>query len=319
MKKLATPRSLTWIFAAALLMLASGVRADEPPMAPAKLYAKENLIAWCIVPFDATHRGPDERAKMMKRLGFTKFAYDWRDEHIPTFDAEIAALRREGVELVAWWFPPELNDVAKEILTTLRRNELKIQLWVALGDPAPQSPDQAAKVAAAANVLRPIIEAAAAQGCTVGLYNHGGWFGEPENELAVLDKLKLPNVGLVYNLHHGHEHVARLPQLLEKTKPHLYAININGMDRDGERRGRKILPVGQGELDLELLRAINQSGYRGPIGILGHTQDDAELRLRDNLDGLAWLVNQLEGRPSGKRPTPRTPMPAAIPLPEGRS
>jgi hypothetical protein len=96
-------------------------------------------------------------------------------------------------------------------------------------------------------------------------------------------------------------------------KPHLYAINMNGMDRDGERRGRKILPVGQGELDLELLRAIQQSGYRGPIGILGHAQDDAELRLRDNLDGLAWLVNQLEGRPPVKRPTPHTPMPERTP------
>jgi sugar phosphate isomerase/epimerase len=246
---------------------------------------------------------------MIKKLGFTKFAYDWRDEHIPTFDDEIAALRRERVELIAWWFPPELNDTAKKILATLKRHELKVQLWVALGDPAPPSTDQSAKVAAAANILRPIAKAAAGQGCTVGLYNHGGWCGEPENQLAILDELKLPNVGLVYNLHHGHDHVARLPRLLEKMKPYLLTININGMDRDGEHRRRKILPVGQGELDLELLRTIQQSGYSGPIGILGHTQDDAELRLRDNLDGLAWLVNQLEGFPASLRPTPRTPMP----------
>ena len=56
-----------------------------------------------------------------------------------------------------------------------------------------------------------------------------------------------------------------------------------------------------------LLKIIAESGYQGPIGILGHTQDDAEQRLQDNLDGLAWLVKQLEGKEPGPRPKPRTP------------
>ena len=90
---------------------------------------------------------------------------------------------------------------------------------------------------------------------------------------------------------------------------YLYALNINGMDADAEKHGRKILPLGQGALDLELLRTIVESGYRGRIGILGHTQDDAEARLRDNLDGLDWLVAQLKGKPASPNPTPRTPVP----------
>src|SRR5262249_34613735 len=36
---------------------------------------------------------------------------------------------------------------------------------------------------------------------------------------------------------------------------------------------------------------------------------DAEQRLRDNLDGLDWLVPQLEGQLPGPRPQPRTPIP----------
>ena len=79
------------------------------------------------------------------------------------------------------------------------------------------------------------------------------------------------------------------------------------MDPDGDRVGRKILPLGQGERDLELLRTIRSSGYDGPIGILGHTDDDAEQRLADNLDGLDWLVAQLDGRPRRARPRPRGP------------
>lgn len=284
-----------------------GVVAAPPD--DSRLFARENLVAWCIVPFDAKQRGPDQRAAMLKQLGFTKFAYDWRDEHLPTFDAELAALAREGIELTACWFPAELNELARHILTSLKRRDVRTQLWITMGDPARATSGQSAKVAAAVAALRPVVDAAAAQNCSVGLYNHGGWFGEPENQLAIIAALGSANVGIVYNLHHGHDDLNRLPALLKLMKPHLYAVNLNGMDRDGDRRGRKILPIGQGERDLEVLRTIQASGYRGPIGVLGHTNDDAEARLVDNLDGLAWLVKQLDGADAGGRPTPRTSIP----------
>ena len=51
-----------------------------------RLFAPDNLMAWCIVPFDAKKRGPEERAEMLKTLGLRRFAYDWRDEHLPTLD-----------------------------------------------------------------------------------------------------------------------------------------------------------------------------------------------------------------------------------------
>src|SRR5262249_48219385 len=189
-------------------------------------FAQDNLVAWCIVPFDAKKRGPDERAAMLKRLGFTKFAYDYRAEHIPTFDAEIAALQKQGIELTAWWFPQTLNAEAGEILDVLARHQLKTQLWVMGGGAATKSAaEQAARIKSEAARIRPIAEEAAKLGCTVALYNHGGWFGEPENQLAILDELKLGNVGLVYNLHHGHDHLDRFPELLHRIMPHLWCLN----------------------------------------------------------------------------------------------
>ena len=89
-------------------------------------------------------------------------------------------------------------------------------------------------------------------------------------------------------------------------KPYLLALNINGMDRDGEKKGRQILPVGQGEFDLALLKIIQTGGWKGPIGILCHAQVDAEQRLLDNLDGLDWLKTQLVGSDAGTRPKPRS-------------
>jgi putative heme-binding domain-containing protein len=277
------------------------------------LFNRDNLTAWCIVPFDSKKRGPQERAAMLKRLGFRRFAYDWRAEHIPTFDAELDVLEKAGIHLEAVWFPATLDADARQILDALGRHKVRTQLWVTMGDTMPQAKTQSAKVEAAARALQPIAAEAAKIGCKVALYNHGGWFGEPENQIAIIENLKRSDVGIVYNLHHGHDQVDRLAALLKKMGPHLYMINLNGMDRGGDRVGRKILPLGQGELDLELLKVIRDSGYVGPIGILGHTMNDAEDQLRDNLDGLDWLLAQLEGKPAGPKPKPRTPVPQAIP------
>ena len=293
------------VFLLQLVLLAPFGRAAE-----FHLFARTNLVAWCIVPFDSKKRGPEERAAMMDRLGLRHFAYDYRAEHIPTFDAEIEACRRHGVSLDAWWFPGELNDEARLILNVLKRHNLKAQLWIMGGGNPTKSPEeQRARVEAEAKRLRPIAEAADQIGCTIGLYNHGNWFGEPENQIEIIERLRrdgVRNVGIVYNLHHGHDHLDRFAALLQKVKPHLLALNLNGMTKGGDRAGIKILPLGQGDLDLSLLRVIRDSGWHGPIGILNHTDEDAEARLLDNLDGLDWLVAQLDGKPAGPKPKPRS-------------
>ena len=287
--------------------------------AATQLFERNNLIAWCIVPFDSKKRGPEERAVMLQKLGFKHFAYDWRTEHISTFDAEVEALDRHGIGLDAFWVAPgELNRESRIILDLLKRHGKKAQLWVLLdlGNDRVQGAEQERRVKAAAEKLRPLAEEAGKIGCSLALYNHGGWFGEPENQIAIIERLKgqgVTNLGIVYNLHHGHDHLDRFAEVLTKLMPYLAALNINGMDPGGDRAGRKILPLGQGSRDLELLRTIAASGYKGPIGILGHTQDDAEERLKDNLDGLDWLVPQLDGHPAGKRPSRALPCPLQLP------
>ena len=268
-------------------------------------------MAWCIVPFDGQKRGPEDRAAMLEKLGFKHFAYDYRAEHIPTWDDELDALKRHGISLDAWWFPTTLNDEAKKTLELFQRHGVHPQLWVTGGGAPTKSPEeQAQRIETEAKRIRPIAEAAAQAGCTVGLYNHEQWFGEPENQLAILERLErdgVKNVGLVYNFHHGHSHLDRFPVLLEKIEaaPPL-AINLNGMFREGNKLGRQIVPIGQGDLDLQLLRLIRDSGWRGPIGILNHTGEDAELRLQDNLDGLAWLAALLDGKRTAPQPVPRS-------------
>jgi len=246
------------------------------------------LVAWCIVPFDAKKRGPEERAAMLEKIGITKIAYDWRDEHIPTFDKEVECLKARKIELLAWWFPNKMTRTAKKIFEVLKRHDQHPQLWTVLGQPTGTTQEE--KVANAVKAIRPVAEAAEAAGLKLGLYNHGGWCGEPENQVAIIKALNQPNVGMVYNFHHGHDHAARFPELFKLMQPHLIALNINGMAKDGERIGKKILPVGSGEDDLAMLKTVQVSGWRGPIGVLCHRTDaDAETVLLENMNGLKNL------------------------------
>ena len=251
------------------------------------VFSKDNLVAWCIVPFDAKQRGPKERAEMLSRLGIKRIAYDWRDQHVPEWDEELTQYEAHGIELVGFWAP----NRHKEILELFKRHGVRSQLWLMGQDPKADS--QAQRVEQAAAAVAPVAKLAKEYGCTVGLYNHGGWFGEPENQVAIIEHLRkggVDNVGIVYNLHHGHEHVARFPELLKLMKPHLYCLTVNGM-RQG---GPKILTVGQGDNDRALLDAIRQSGYAGPIAILNHREEvDAEQGLRENIDGIKGLLPQL--------------------------
>src|SRR5215211_2269729 len=115
-----------------VLSLAMMVDAQSSASSPPGLFARENLVAWCIVPFDAKRRTPEARVEMLKRLGFKNYAYDWRDEHLPTFEGEIIALKKNDIDLTAVWFPASLNADAKTILSALNKHKVKTQLWVTM-------------------------------------------------------------------------------------------------------------------------------------------------------------------------------------------
>jgi hypothetical protein len=66
------------------------------------------------------------------------------------------------------------------------------------------------------------------------------------------------------------------------------------MEIDGERVGKKILPIGQGSQDKQVLKLIGQMNFDGPVGILNHTDLDARVRLQENLDGLSEQVQGLK-------------------------
>ncbi len=239
---------------------------------------------------------------MVKRLGLTRVAYDWRDNHVASFEDEIIEYKKHGIEYFAFWgeHPKAFELFAKY--------DLHPQVWQTA--PSPDGPTTEARVAASVKQLLPLVRSTAKMKCKLGLYNHGGWGGEPDNLVAVCkalrDRHQANHVGIVYNLHHGHDHIHDFAKALAAMQPYLLCLNLNGMTTHGDKTGKKILPLGAGEHDAAMLKSIRDSKYDGPLGIIGHTNDDVEQRLQDNLDGLDWLLPQLDGRDPGPRPRYRT-------------
>ena len=247
-------------------------------------FAKDKLVAWCIVPFDAKKRGPAQRAQMLKRLGLKRVAYDWRAQHVKEFEEEILQYKKHGLEFFAFWSAHE------EAFTLFEKYKLHPQIWRTL--PSPKADTQEARVEAAAKAMLPLVERTKKLGCKLGLYNHGGWGGEPANLVAVCQYLrehhKAKHVGIIYNLHHGHGHISDFEKSFKLMQPYLHCLNLNGMNEGAQP---KILSLGRGQHEAAMVVTIRKSGYSGPIGILDHRNDtDTEIALKENLEGLKKIL-----------------------------
>lgn len=279
-----------------IMILMTGCNAPLQKGSP-DIFARENLVAWCIVPFDASERSPEQRAKMLNELGITRFAYDYRDNNLPSFREEIGVLKEHEIELSAvWlWLDPKgediLGDAGRSVLQSLEETGTRTEIWVSFPEHVFQglSDDQA--LGKGVEILKQVLLKVEALGCSLALYNHGDWFGEPENQLRIIAAMEAPQVSLVYNFHHGHHQVEGFSELMELILPHLSTININGMKVDGP----KIITLGAGDRELEMLKIIASSGFKGPIGILGHTEgEDIRLVLERNLKGLDKLSSLIQ-------------------------
>lgn len=288
------PFSLLALSLVSVLVGRSRTDAEQPSQA-SELFHRSNLVAWCIVPFDANKRTPAERAEMVKRLGLRRVAYDWRAEHVATFEQEIEQYKKHDIEFFAFW---SWHDAIEPLI---RKHNIQPQIWITVPSPNEGSPSE--KVSAAAGSLLPLVEKTRQNRLKLGLYNHGGWGGEPSNMVAVCQYLRMhhqaDHVGIVYNFHHGHQHISDFPHALEQMAPYLLCLNLNGMADPESDNGitNKILPIGSGKHEAQMIRELIQQGYSGPIGILDHRDElDAEQSLRQNLDGLERLVQ--EDRPA---------------------
>ena len=308
----------------ALLLALVIVRAESAAaQAPYNLWAHSNLVATTVNHFDVKKRNPDERAKMLKSLGIAKFAYNWREPDVPKFDEEIAALKRNGIELRGWMLYGADNPHTKTILEAFKRYNVRPYFWVYYGGeskkaqdtfPSPEKHEQ--RLNAETDKLEALAKLASPYDVKVLLYNHNGWWGMVENQLALIERLRqrgVTGVGLVYNFTHArdevHDDSKIFATLWPKMKPYVAQVNITGMNIDDVT---KIKYPSQGDGEVEMMRIIQDSGWRGTIGIPaergGEDVNDAAETLKNYIVGIDWIAAELK-QPGSGGPRPFSPAP----------
>lgn len=288
---------LTFTFLIIALLLLSGCSIKENSSSMNNhLFQKENLLAWCVIPYDNQNRSPSERAGMLTELGFTKFAYDWRDHHLPDFPEEINVLEGHEIELsAAWlWVDERASDGLlpehDKIFDALESSGTSTQIWVGMHDNFYVGLSDEQKLAKVSGIISEIHQRAQISGSTVALYNHGGWASEPENQVRIIKATGRDDIGIVFNFHHGHKHIDRFDEVLDTILPWLVTVNLNGMEKEGAH----ILDIGKGDYEKEMIRTLLNSGFAGNIGIIGHTEgEDVRVVLQRNLDGLQKILDEL--------------------------
>lgn len=254
----------------------------------------ENIYPWCIVAFDSIERTPTQRIDMLKEMGFVKYAYDWRDKHLDEMESELELAKENDIEVISVWLwlnakrdsLGNLSPSNDRIFESLKKLELKTTLWLSFSNNFFEGLSQEQSMSLAIEMIKFINIRSEEIGCEIALYNHRGWFGDPNNQVEIIKALPQYNLSIVYNFHHAHQYLEDFPQIAKKIEPYLSSVNLNGIRKEGP----KILPIGEGNYEIEMIKLLINEGFEGPWGILGHVEnDDVKKVLEKNLEGLNSL------------------------------
>lgn len=262
----------------------------------------DEVVPWCIVDFDSLDRSPEERIAMLKEMGFTKYGYEWSERHLADMVEEFKLANENNIEItsVFLWLnakrdsPGKLSPQNQEMLKNLKEVEYKPKIWLSFNNNFFEDLNQEQSLELSVEMIKFIKMKADEVGCKLALYNHHGWFGNPHNQVEIIEELKQDSLTLVYNFHHAHEYIDEFPEIVKKIRPYLACVNLNGLEKDGA----KILTIGEGDYEYEMIKLLLAEGYNGPWGILGHVAtEDVQEVLKRNIDGLNVLNSKykLEG------------------------
>jgi len=278
-----------------ILMVSCGTQKESVATKTPNPFRKENIIPWSIVSFDVKERTPQQRIQMLKDLGYSQYAYGNRPKQQATMLEELQLAKQEKITVSAVWLyinlfkdkPGDLKEHSEQVFKTIEKADLKAQIWVGFYPKYFDNLTDSQSLSEAIKMIAYLSERAKKTGCKIALYNHGGWFGDAENQLKIIKALPKQDIGVVFNFHHAHEHLGTFKEDLKKMLPYLWCVNLNGMKKGGP----KIITIGQGNIEKEMLQYILNLGYQGPFGILGHVKGgDAKQILKQNYQGLSCLI-----------------------------
>lgn len=257
----------------------------------------DEVSPWCILGFDSMDRTPEQRIEMLKEMGFTKYGYNRGKGDISKMKAEFKLAKENNIEITSifLWLNAKRDSLGKlsqqnqDLLDNLKEVDYKPTIWVSFSNNYFEKLSHEESVELSIHMIEFVKSKADELGCKLAIYNHHGWFGNPHNQVEILEKLGQEAITMVYNFHHAQEYVDEFPAIVKKIKPFLSYVNLNGVSKEGPQ----ILPIGKGDHEIEMVKQLMSEGFNGPWGILGHIKtDDVRKVLQRNIEGLNLLNSQ---------------------------
>ncbi len=268
---------------------------------PSSTINVEEIVPWCIIGFDTEERTPSERIDMLQNLGIKKYGYNRGKADFTSMKEEFQLADEKGMEITSifLWLNPKRDSLEKlspanqDLLHNLRDSPHKPAIWVSFSESYFKDLDQQQSINLSIEYLTYIKKEAEKLGLPMAIYNHNGWFGNPHNQLAILEQMGQSDITMVYNFHHAQEYVNDFSDIAKQITPHLSFVNLNGVKKEGPQ----IITLGEGEHELDMITKLVDAGYKGEWGILGHIKtEDVEVVLKRNLAGLQKLNRELGSR-----------------------
>lgn len=266
---------------------------------------KEDIIninevsPWCILGFDSLNRTPEQRISMLKKLGLKKYGYNKGKGDLISMKKEFQLANENEIQITSifLWLNANRDSIGKlsssnqKIIDNLKDIEEKPTIWVSFSDNFFKNLNQEESIELAIKMLKFIKLKANEINCEIAIYNHHGWFGNPYNQIEILQRLSNDSIKMIYNFHHAHEYIDNFPKIAKIITPYISHVNINGMKKEGA----KILTIGAGDYEYDMIKTLLTEGYSGSWGILGHIKDeDVEKVLKRNIKGLSLLNKKLK-------------------------
>jgi sugar phosphate isomerase/epimerase len=213
---------------------------------------------------------PEQQAGFAREYGFEGTVFD----HARQIPERLRALDEAHLQLFFLWLTVDIShgqikyepEMESAIAALKGRGTV---VWIAI-----QGSDIGGSTGSeerAIQAVHRISDLASQANLRVALYPHYGFYlARFKDVVRLAERAGRSNVGVTFNLCHelrsGFD--PEFPQLLDKAIPRLYAVTINGADRQGLDWNTLIQPLGRGDYDVTgLVRSITKAGYRGPFGI----------------------------------------------------
>jgi len=252
------------VFFAMILLTVAAVRAADVPVSP--FFAQDTALQ------------STEKLDLVKQLGFA--GVSWKPAMPGVIEKLIKDLQERDLKLFAIYANATLTKTELKLPPNLETDlpALKgtgVAIWLPIGskDFASSSADGDA---VAVPALTALADLAAKYDLRVAIYPHKGmWTERIQDAIRLAEKVNRKNLGVTFNLCHclmvGDE--AKIPQLLEQARPHLFLVTINGADSGaaGTTWQRLIQPLDRGTYDVRIvLKKLKELKYDGPIGLQGY-------------------------------------------------